>query len=101
MNFPKFQTGIFVAWKAPVDFLWGGVGRGVVRTREKNSRFNRGWGGLVESGGQTKKGIEQDPGGGNSSGKFKSSRKWGHLLIQSLRLEGALPQNNFYLTVVA
>ena len=35
--------------------------------------------------------------GTESSGKFKSSSKGGHPLIQPLRLEGALPQNNFYL----
>ena len=56
-----------------------------MRTREKNSHFNRGvWGG----GGGGGKGIEEEIAAANPKG---------HPLIQSLRLEGALPQNNFYL----
>ena len=35
--------------------------------------------------------------GRESSGKFKSSSKGGHPFIQPIRLERALPQNNFYL----
>ena len=62
------------------------MGRVIVRTREKNSHFNRGGGG--GAGGGTKKGIEEERAAVNLKG---------HPLIQSLRLEGALPQNNFYL----
>ena len=69
--------------------------------------------GWREAGADRKKGIEGETAAANSNlqgkgggggrdrcGKFKSSRKGGgrgHPLIQSLRLEGALPQNNFYL----
>ena len=54
-----------------------------LRTREKNSHFNRGV--CVGGGGE---GIEEERAAANPKG---------HPLIQSLRLEGALPQNNFYL----
>ena len=55
-----------------------------------------GWRG---AGGGQKKGNR----GRDRCGKFKSSSKGvgggrGQALIQSLRLEGALPQNNFYLS---
>ena len=60
----------------------GWCGKGCsLSTREKNSHFNRG----VLGGG---KGIEE---------KIAAANPKGHPLIQSLRLEGALPQNNFYL----
>ena len=61
------------------------MGRVVVRTREKIHISIGVCGGV---GGGAGEGIEE---------KRAAANPKGHPLIQSLRLEGALPQNNFYL----
>ena len=84
------------------------MGRVVVRSREKKMSYFRafdsnlpvldvqiigGGAGWRGAGSGQKKGNR----GKDLCGKFKSSRKGGHPFIQDIRLEGALPQNNFYL----
>ena len=65
----------------------GWCGKGCsLSTREKNPHFNRGV--LGGRGGGGGKGIEE---------KIAAANPKGHPLIHSPRLEGALPQNNFYL----
>ena len=67
----------------------GWCGKGCCEDTRKKFTF--------QSGGGEQRADKNGNRGGESSGKFKSSSKGGHPFIQPLRLEGALPQNNFYL----